>query len=338
MRVKTLTISIAGYNVEKFIEAALNSLCADAIISELEIFIIDDGGKDNTLKIAEKYANKYPFSIFPIHKDNGGWGSTVNYSISHATGKYFKILDGDDLFSTDSLVRLVSILKKIDADVIYTPYRRFDDESGNTIEICDTATTNDKYVVMTSDKLPSNIDFSMHSVTFRTELLKKNHIRVSEKCFYTDNEYRTKGIAYAKTFYLTNEEVYQYRVGRTEQSIGLTGLRKHYRDCDYVMKTLISFYKNLNTKLNLSYVKKYTKNAIEFNYNTLLALNMKSELKELDAFIKNNCVDLYNTNSLNIKLLRKTSFNGTSALSNMYRFRLYMAPKFKIILRKLKHL
>ena len=67
---KILTISIAAYNVEKYIRCALNSLliCED-LLNLLEIFVIDDGGSDSTLSIAKEYERKYPGIIYAVHKE-----------------------------------------------------------------------------------------------------------------------------------------------------------------------------------------------------------------------------------------------------------------------------
>ena len=101
---KTLTISIAAYNMEAWIKRALDSLLDKRVIDDLEVFAVDDGGTDRTLEIAKEYALQYPNSIFPIHKENGGYGSTVNYSVKHANGKYLKLLDADDWFDADGLL------------------------------------------------------------------------------------------------------------------------------------------------------------------------------------------------------------------------------------------
>ena len=120
---KILTVSIAAYNMEKYIRRALDSLIDERIIHDLEVFVIDDGGSDSTLDIAKEYASKYPNSIFPVHKENGGYGTTVNYSIQYANGKYFKLLDGDDWFDKNGLYELVNRLKKADSDIILTNYQ-----------------------------------------------------------------------------------------------------------------------------------------------------------------------------------------------------------------------
>ena len=98
---KLLTISIAAYNVEKFIKKTLDSLIVDS--DELEVLIVNDGSKDETLKIAKEYEIKYPNIFRAIDKENGGYGSTINTGIIEATGKFFKQLDGDDWFETESI-------------------------------------------------------------------------------------------------------------------------------------------------------------------------------------------------------------------------------------------
>lgn len=101
---KLLTISIAAYNVEKYLEKALTSMvCSPTAMEKLEVIIEDDGSTDGTLSIAKKYEKLYPDVYRAIHKENGGYGSTINNSIVLAQGKYFKQLDGDDWFDTENI-------------------------------------------------------------------------------------------------------------------------------------------------------------------------------------------------------------------------------------------
>ncbi len=103
---KTLSISIAAYNVEEFLKNTLDSLVAPEIMDDIEVLIIDDGSKDNTAAIGKEFVDKYPNSFKVISKPNGGYGSTINAAIDAATGQYFKTLDGDDWYDTENLVRL----------------------------------------------------------------------------------------------------------------------------------------------------------------------------------------------------------------------------------------
>ena len=87
---KTLSISIAAYNVEEFLKNTLDSLVAPEIMDDIEVLIIDDGSKDNTAAIGKEFVDKYPNSFKVISKPNGGYGSTINAAIDAATGQYFK--------------------------------------------------------------------------------------------------------------------------------------------------------------------------------------------------------------------------------------------------------
>ena len=93
-------------------------------MDKLEVFVVDDGGIDGTLKIAQKYQKKYPGTFYAVHKENGGYGSTVNYSIAHATGKYFKLLDGDDWFNTDKWKEYEKDFAEAGIEIIYFPYTK----------------------------------------------------------------------------------------------------------------------------------------------------------------------------------------------------------------------
>ena len=117
---KLLTISIAAYNAEEYLANCLESLVKSKFLNEIEIIVVNDGSKDNTKDIGEEYARKYPYSICVINKENGGYGSTIEASLSRATGKYFKLLDSDDYFSTEGLDALISKLAESEADTVIT--------------------------------------------------------------------------------------------------------------------------------------------------------------------------------------------------------------------------
>ena len=70
---KLLTISIAAYNVEGYIRNTLDSLIVPEILDKLEVFIVDDGGNDNTLQIAREYESKYPETFHAVHKEIIRW-------------------------------------------------------------------------------------------------------------------------------------------------------------------------------------------------------------------------------------------------------------------------
>ena len=104
---KLLSISIASYNAASTLEKCLNSMVSSRYLDDLEILVINDGSTDETLVIGNEFQSKYPSSVIVVDKINGGHGSTINTSISLATGKYYKTVDADDWVETENLDLLV---------------------------------------------------------------------------------------------------------------------------------------------------------------------------------------------------------------------------------------
>ena len=87
---KALTILIPVYNTEKYIKRCLDSLIVSEIMDDIEILVVNDGGKDHSVEIIQKYVDSYPETVRLIDKENGGHGSTINAGIKEAKGKYFR--------------------------------------------------------------------------------------------------------------------------------------------------------------------------------------------------------------------------------------------------------
>ena len=86
MKEKLLTVSIAAYNVEQYLRQALESLVVPEVMDEIEVLIVNDGSTDTTSAIGHEFEKKYPETFRVIDKENGGYGTTVNRSVSEARG------------------------------------------------------------------------------------------------------------------------------------------------------------------------------------------------------------------------------------------------------------
>ena len=126
---KLLTIVVPAYNVEKYIKNCLDSFIDLSVLRSLEILIVDDGSTDSTASLAHTYEQKYPYSFKVLSKENGGHGSTINYAIPRATGKYFKVVDGDDWLDKSLLPQFVQLLKPTHSDVISNDFNLVDDRT-----------------------------------------------------------------------------------------------------------------------------------------------------------------------------------------------------------------
>lgn len=110
-----LSIIIPVYNTEKYLKRCLDSVIK-AKIEETEIIIIDDGSKDNSLKIIKEYSNKYEFIRY-ISKKNEGLAATKNLGIKEAKGNYISFIDSDDTINENFYKDALEFMNK-DYDMI----------------------------------------------------------------------------------------------------------------------------------------------------------------------------------------------------------------------------
>ena len=121
-----LSIIIPAFNAENYIEKCINRI-VPLLDCDVECIVVDDGSTDDTAKIADAYAEKYPTIVKAIHKENGGHGDAVNTGIAHATGVYFKVVDSDDWLDKEAYKQVLKVLKKLvedekDLDVLLSNY------------------------------------------------------------------------------------------------------------------------------------------------------------------------------------------------------------------------
>lgn len=315
---KILTITIPTYNVEKYLERCLISLTYDeSILDKLEIIIVNDGSKDDSLKIAKKYEKKYPNAIIVVDKENGGHGSTINVGMEKATGKYFRVLDSDDWFNIDDFPKFVKKLEKLDVDMILTNFRKEYAYEG-TSELFTYEKFLDYDKIYEFDKFDikefGNDYFYLATITYKTEVLKKANFKLDEKMFYVDTEYTSFPIPFIDTVLYLNYDIYRYYIGRIDQSVNLASYVRNRKHHDFVVRKLVKFYESGS----LSQTKKdYMKNFLVLLLNTHYSIycsmkvkdNAKKDIRSFDKFLKEVSPDLYNaTNFSFIKSNRKTKF------------------------------
>lgn len=302
---KILTLAIPVYNMEKLLPKCLDSIANASNFGVVEVIVINDGSKDSSAIIAQEYATRYPESIVFIDKANGGWGSVINLAMNCATGKYFKILDSDDWFSTKEFEKFIDLLILNDADIIATAY---------------TKVYADKSPIITS--FPSNIcgkiisfedriraldyttDIPMATICYRTELLKRINLKVADK-FYADVEYSTIPLTQAKTILYCNLNVYQYYLGREDHSTSIRGYIAHYGDYLKVVQKLIAYFNGakLSDVAKVLLQRELLKH-LRFAYYLLMSPSYVGSshadckaLKEFDSSLKANSEYLYKASS-----------------------------------------
>ena len=265
---------------------------------DVEIIIVNDGSKDDTLKIAREYEGKYPDIVRVVDKENGGHGDAVTAGLTHASGSYFKVVDSDDWVDEESLHKILALL------------RRFQDE-GEEIDmlvsnyVYEKVGVEHKKCIHYRNVLPQDEIFHwqdighfridqyilMHSVIYRTDLLKLIQLRLPKHTFYVDNIYVYYPLPHVRKMYYLDVDFYRYYIGREDQSVKEKVMISRVDQQIYVTKTMIDMY-DLN-KISSKKLKNYMINylAIMMTVSSILLIRSKKQenlakKKELWTYLK----------------------------------------------------
>ena len=126
-----VSIIIPVYNIEKYVQACLESVAAQTY-TDFEVIIVDDGSTDSSGKICDAFCMQDKrFRV--VHQDNQGAGMARNTGIRHSSGHYIMFVDGDDILLPDALEVSYKLLVSGNYDWAMTGHT-FADEGGNPTE------------------------------------------------------------------------------------------------------------------------------------------------------------------------------------------------------------
>ena len=100
-----VSVIVPVYNVEAYLERCLDSLVKQTL-EEMEIIVVNDGTKDNSQAIIDRYAAAYPQKVISLIKENGGLSDARNYGIPYAHGEYIGFVDSDDYLNVTMYQKL----------------------------------------------------------------------------------------------------------------------------------------------------------------------------------------------------------------------------------------
>lgn len=222
---KYLSFVIPCYNSSAYMKKCINSILA--LGDDVEILIVDDGSnKDDTLEIAKSYEKIFPNICKAIHKENGGHGDALNVGIKNATGLFLKVVDSDDFIDVKAGNKLLDAIKKEEknktgVDMFVTNFI-YDKVGQKNKKVMSYKSMFPQNKAITWDKviafLPGHY-LLMHSITYRTSVLKASNLNLPKKTFYVDNIYAYKPLVNVKKVYYLNVNLYHYYIGRDDQSV-----------------------------------------------------------------------------------------------------------------------
>lgn len=283
---KLLSFAVPCYNSAAYMEHCVETLLHGG--EDVEIIIVDDGStKDNTAEIADRLAVEHPSIIKAVHQGNGGHGQAVNTGLKNATGIYFKVVDSDDWVDAEAYDKILHVLRQSvemnkQLDLLISNYV-YEKEGAHHKK------------VMSYSNLPKNTYFTwddcghfkkgqyilMHSVIYRTKLLKDCGLELPKHTFYVDNLYVFYPLPYVKNMYYLDVDFYRYFIGRDDQSVNEKVMISRIDQQIKVNKLMLEAYDYKN--IQNVHVKKYMFNYLEMITVISTVLLMKSGTKENQA-------------------------------------------------------
>ena len=219
-----VSVIIPVYNVEQYLRECLKSV-VDQTLEDIEIICVNDGSTDHSPEILDEYA-EHDKRIRVIHKDNAGYGHTMNVGLDHAQGEYIGIVESDDFVPAKMYEELYLKAKQHDLDFIKADFYRFTNENGD-LNLEYNALTKGKTEYYNKVLNPvENIEifkFIMNtwSGIYKRDFIEKYHIRHNETpgASFQDNGFFFQTFCQAKRVMFLDTPYYMNRRDNPNSSV-----------------------------------------------------------------------------------------------------------------------
>ena len=221
---KLLTVAIPCYNSQDYMEHAVETALVGG--EDVEILLVNDGSTDDTRKIADRLQEEHPTIVRAIHQENGGHGAAVNTGLANATGLYYQVLDSDDWFDRGALLRVLDVLRKFAEDATGVDmllanyvYEKPSLHKHKVIRYDGVFPENEVFTWNDVKRFKVSQNILMHSVIYRTKMLRDCQLELPKHTFYVDNIFVYNPLPFVKKMYYINADLYRYFIGRDDQSV-----------------------------------------------------------------------------------------------------------------------
>lgn len=233
-----------------------------------------------------------------IDKENGGHGDAVNAGLDSARGKYFKVVDSDDWVDEESLQKILELLRNLEEednqiDMLVSNY------------VYEKVGANHKKCIHYRNALPQDEVFRwddmghfhldqyilMHSVIYRTNMLKLSQLKLPKHTFYVDNIYVYYPLPHVRKIYYLDVDFYRYFIGRDDQSVNERNMIARVDQQIFVTKEMIDMYdlRKITSKKLRQYMVNHL--AIMMTVSSILLIRSKTrenleKKRELWTYLK----------------------------------------------------
>ena len=213
---KICSFGIPCYNSAADMDRCITSILeGSGYAPDVEIIIVDDGSVDETPAKADEWVRRYPGIIRAVHQENGGHGTAVLTGLKNATGVYYKVVDSDDWLDGAALATMLSCLRgfverdtRVDLFISNYVYEKVHEGTHTTIDYRFAIPR--KKIIGWNDVGYFRPDqhLLMHSLCYRTDVLRAGDLPLPPHTFYVDNIYAYVPLPRCKTLYYADIDLY----------------------------------------------------------------------------------------------------------------------------------
>lgn len=261
-----LTVIVAAYNVEKYIEKCLESL-VNQIYKGLEILVINDGSTDNTKKIIEKYEKKYK-NLKLLNKENGGLSSARNFGLKNTKTEYVTFVDGDDYLELNTYNLVMEKIEKEKTDLLIFNFKKVYSQKIINSKL-DKKIYNKNFLKYLFSK-STEVDIVVWNKIFKTDIILKNQIYFENRAYFEDTGFIFRYLYFVEKVSLAELPLYNYI--QRENSITKKFNPIIINSCENTYKIIKEFYRKNNK------YEKY-KNEIEDMYLRMKIYTLNNSVK-----------------------------------------------------------
>ncbi|WP_312767220.1 glycosyltransferase family 2 protein [Epilithonimonas sp.] len=171
-----VSIIVPVYNVELYLEKCLFSL-VNQTLQEIEILVVNDGSKDNSQQIIEKFQRKYPNKIFGFVKENGGLSDARNFGIDRAKGQYLGFVDSDDYVSETMFEEMYNLAERHQAEMTICNLQKVDENGYITQKLTQLPNFPEKIILENNLSVFSDISYFACNKIFKKGLFQNKRFK-----------------------------------------------------------------------------------------------------------------------------------------------------------------
>lgn len=237
------TIIIPVYNVEKYLEECLESIYKIKLDNK-EIILVNDGSTDNSLKILEKYKEKYPYQTKLITQENQGLSEARNTGIRNASGEYILFIDSDDFIEPKVTEEFFKTAYSYKTDILIGDYLEyFSDEDIRKRKHYSLSNKIEKDGLFFIENGVKNKCFEVVACKniYRRKFLIENNLFFKKGLLHEDILFTLIAFYYAKKVrYFNDKEFYYYRKNNTSSIMNKIS-KVNYQHLLYILNSLLKF-------------------------------------------------------------------------------------------------